>query len=422
MIFSRLNKLAATLVLIAAWSGCGDTFRPVAIPITPNPPNPAAFHYMLVLTQNGTGDPGAGSRIDVSGDTNVGNAKLGLGPVHATLLPNGTRIYATNMLEDTVSSYAPGTPTTVTTIALPQGSVPVFAATTQNDFVFVANSGSNTVSAISTASNVVVTNPAIPVGVSPIALVELPNASKLYSVNQGSGDVTAINAVDRTAGVTIATGSAPVWAIARSDSARVYVLNSGSGTVSTIDTTTDTNLNVDVSVGAGANYMAYDRTFNRLYVTNPAAGTVSAFDVSSDPPKALSWSGLAIKDSLGAAAVPASIAVLPNGTRAYIASATVSGTPLVTIINTSDGSQRSVISLSRATMSCTGVRFSLFAAADPGGTRVYVGNCSAGNTSIINTLSDSLVLNLPAPPSAAPPPVPGAGPPPQNPVFIMTGS
>jgi hypothetical protein len=31
-------------------------------------------------------------------------------------------------------------------------------------------------------------------------------------------------------------------------------------------------------------------------------------------------------------------------------------------------------------------------------------------------------LNLPAPLSAAPPPTPGAAPPPQNPVFIMTGS
>jgi len=110
---------------------------------------------MLVVTQNGTGDPGAGSRIDVSGDTNIGVAKLGLGPTHAALLANGTRIYATNSLEDTVSAYSPVTPTMVTTVVLPPGSAPVFAATTQNDFMFVANGGTNTVSAISTASNVV---------------------------------------------------------------------------------------------------------------------------------------------------------------------------------------------------------------------------------------------------------------------------
>ncbi len=420
MIFSRVSRLFAVFVLVIIEFACGDTFRPVAIPITPNPPNPAALHYMLVLTQNGTGDPGASSRIDVSGDTNIGVAKLGLAPTHATLIANGTRIYATNLLEDTVSSYSPVTPTMVTTTVLAQGSGPVYAATTQNDFVFVANSLSNTVVAISTASNVVANT--IPVGVAPIALAELPNSSKVYSVNSGSGDVTVINAVDKTAAATIATGSTPVWAIARSDSARVYVLNSGSGTVSTIDSTTDTNLNVDVPVGAGANFMTYDRTFNRLYVTNPTAGTVSAFDVSSDPPKALSWSGLVVKDSLGGTAAPDSIAILPNGTRAYIASGTTSGTPQATIINTADGSLRTILTLSPPIMSCAGVRFGLFAAADPGGTRVYVSNCAAGDTAIINTLNDSFVLNLPAPPSAAPPPTPGAAPPPQNPVFIMTGS
>lgn len=420
MIFSRLSRLFAVFVLVIIEFACGDTFRPVAIPITPNPPNPSALHYMLVLTQNGTGDPGASSRIDVSGDTNIGVAKLGLAPTHATLIANGTRIYATNMLEDTVSSYSPATPTMVTTTVLAQGSGPVYAATTQNDFVFVANSLSNTVVAISTASNVVANT--IPVGVVPIALVELPNSSKVYSVNSGSGDVTVINAVDKTFSSTVATGSTPVWAIARSDSARVYVLNSGSGTVSTIDATTDTNLNVDVPVGAGANFMTYDRTFNRLFVTNPVAGTVSAFDVSSDPPKALSWSGMVVKDSVGGTATPDSIAVLPNGTRAYIASGTASGIPQATIINTADGSLRTTLTLSSPIMSCTGVRFGLFSAADPGGTRVYVSNCAAGDTAIINTQTDSFVLNLPAPPSAAPPPTPGAGPPPQNPVFIMTGS
>ena len=408
------------LILIVAWSGCGDTFRPVAIPITPNPPNPGALHYMLVITDNGPSAPGASSRIDVSGDTNIGVAKLGVGPTYATLLPNATRIYVTNALEDSVSSYSPATPTMVTTTSLAKASAPVFATTTQNDFVFVADSAAGTVAAISTAANVVTDT--ITVGSNPIALVEVPNASKLYAVNQGSGNVSSINPVDKTPGATIATGSSPVWAIARSDSARVYVLNSGSGTVSTIDTTTDTNLNIDVSVGVGANYMAYDKTFNRLYVTNPVAGIISAFDVSADPPRPLSWSGMVISDSAGTPASPGSIAILPNGTRAYIASMTASGIPQVTVLNTADGSLRTMFSLTAPTLSCSGVRFNLFAAADPGGTRVYVGNCGAGNTAIINTNNDALVLNLPAPFSAAPPPTPGAAPPPQLPVFIMTGS
>ena len=110
---------------------------------------------------------------------------------------------------------------------------------------------------------------------------------------------------------TIATGNTPVWAVARSDSARIYVLNSGSGTVSTIDTTTDTLLS-SVPVGAGANYMAYDSKLNRLYVTNPTANTVTALNVSADPPTVLFATPVA--------AGPITVAVLPDGSRAYAVS------------------------------------------------------------------------------------------------------
>src|ERR1041384_15083 len=76
---------------------CGDTFRPIAIPQNPQPPDPKSLHFALVLTANGPQDcvplsnppvfpgpgaepcdpaihPGASSRIDVSGDSNVGTA------------------------------------------------------------------------------------------------------------------------------------------------------------------------------------------------------------------------------------------------------------------------------------------------------------------------------------------------------------
>src|SRR5882757_6065645 len=92
------------LALSLAGVSCGDQFRPVAIPIVGPQPNPAPTHFVLVLSDNGPNDPGASSRIDVSGDTNIGVAKLGLGPSHAALLSNGNRVYVANTLEDTVSS------------------------------------------------------------------------------------------------------------------------------------------------------------------------------------------------------------------------------------------------------------------------------------------------------------------------------
>ena len=110
---------------------------------------------------------------------------------------------------------------------------------------------------------------------------------------------------------TIATGATPVWAVARSDSARVYVLNSGSGTLSAIDTASDAVLS-NVPVGAGANFMTYDGKLNRLYVTNPTANTMTGLSIAADPPTVLF--------TVPVAASPITVAVLPDGTRAYVAS------------------------------------------------------------------------------------------------------
>jgi DNA-binding beta-propeller fold protein YncE len=59
---------------------------------------------------------------------------------------------------------------------------------------------------------------------------------------------------------------------------------------------------------------------------------------------------------------------------------------------------------------------SMAAAADS--SRVYVGNCDAGNVAIIQTLNDTMLLQMPAPQSAA---FLNGTPLPQNPVFVVAG-
>ena len=376
MKFWRWARLLGILILGLICVSCGDQYRPVAVPIVPPPPDPQAVHFVLVFSVNGANDPGASSRLDVSGDTNIGVAQLGLGPAHATLISNAARVYAVNTREDSVSSYSPtpgSTATVVTTTSLPAGSNPVFVHTTEGGTVYVANFTSGTVAAISTSTNVVL-NPLITVGTHPVALAETPDQKKLYAVNQGSGSVTPITLVDRSAGPAILTGTTPVWAVARSDSARIYVLNSGSGTVSTIDTTADVLLS-SVPVGAGANYMAYDGKLNRLYITNPTANTVTALNVSSDPPTLLFTTPVA--------AGPVTVAVLPDGSRAYAVSSTkippctsdALDTQLcivaeATVINASDGSVRTTIPL-EPTVSVT-------AAAQSGSSTTYTYTSTSG--------------------------------------------
>ncbi|OLB20817.1 MAG: hypothetical protein AUH15_10545 [Acidobacteriales bacterium 13_2_20CM_55_8] len=432
---SVAGRVWGLLLLTLICTSCGDTFRPVATPISPPPPDPSSFHYVLVISSNGPSNPGSSTRIDVSGDTNVGVAKLGLGPVHAALLPNGARIYVANSLENTVSSYLPTDVTAITTVSLPASAVPVFVHTTQNDTVYVANAGNATVSAISTSSNVITST--IQVGTNPVALAETPDGKKLYVANQGSGFVTSINTIDKTVNPSIPTGTSPVWAVARSDSARVYVLNQGSGTVSSIDTLSEAFSNVPV--GSGGNFMLYDKGRNRLYVTNPSAHTLSILDAATDPPALLATIDLTAGTSPACPVTcsPVSVAVLPDGSRAYVVSYVPGSDPLssqVTVIDTQSYTVRKVIPLSSVNIDsvnptgCATARFRLFTVAGSDGSRVFVSNCDAGGTKIILTSTDTLVpdlsgnpLQIPAPSSSFAPPSVGEQPPPQNPVFILAG-
>jgi YVTN family beta-propeller protein len=425
-------RAAGVLLLMLICLSCGQTYRPVATPIIPSLPNPGFSHFALVISGNGSDHPGASTSINVSGDTAESQSTVGLMPVQAAVVLNGTRVYVANSHDDTVSTFSPTSPTPVTTISLPAGSAPSFVATAENASVYVANSGNNTVSAITMASNVL-EQPVygIAVGIDPVWLAETPNLQKLYVANRGNGagggSVTSINPVDRSVNPPISNAIwvSPVSVAARSDSNRAYVLDQGSGLVWPIDTASDSVLLPEqcghnpcsVSVGVGANFMLYDSTRNRLYVSNPANNTVTYLDASTD---ALTATVLAIAN-------PISVAVLPDGTRAYISSVAFSTsggvtyvTSRVTVINASSGSTTTTIPLStvKAQPGCGPNPSELSMAAAADSSRVYVGNCDAGNVAIIQTLSDTMLLQLPAPESAT---FSNGTPLPQNPVFVVAG-
>jgi len=315
--------------------------------------------------------------------------------------------------------------------------------TTENNTVYVANAGTSTVAAISITPNAV-TN-IIPVGANPVALAETPDARKLYAVSQGGSSVTSINPLDKSINMTITdpTINAPVWAVARADSARVYVLSSqGNGNLAVIDTLTDTLVPNSISVGVGANFMLYHKSLNRLYITNPTANTLTIVDVAADPPKLTATLNLTTGLNPLCPVGCLSVTALPDGSRAYVASAQESSTcptgmssPClisdVTVINASSNTITKTISLptvpvvascaSTAAPAIAGTRFRISTASAGDSSRVYVGNCDAGNISIIRTLDDTPVLSLPAPVSAGQPPPGSTQPPPQNPVFVVAG-
>jgi len=472
MIGMRVARGAFALLLLFICTSCGETYRPVAFPILPPPPNPGTFHFVLAFSGNGmdasdTVQPptsGTTSRIDTSGDAVVGVTEVGLGPVHAAVLPNGTAWYAANSLEDTISASTTSSSSTHTTIALPDTpailAVPVFVHTTENGNVYVANYNYGTVSVINTTSNLVVANvgvdPTQPIpnlAAHPVALSELPNGQKIYSVNQGNGTVSSINTIDDTVGAVFTTvGTSPVWAAARSDSQRVYVLDKSSGNVSVIDPTTtpDTVLGT-VPTAAGADFMLYDGKLNRLYVLSSAGNAFWAFDAAPSLPAPLLAAPLSMVPlaqsatnpcATTVAPTPVSLVALPDGSRVYVASYqkdTTSGNicSQVSVFSSSNYTPGNIISLGYAgivtdtthyPMGCDATRptatgaplgFRLSAASSADNkptTRVYVANCDQGNTAIITTVAidspgevfqpDTLLTQINSPLSAflAPPP------------------
>jgi DNA-binding beta-propeller fold protein YncE len=254
----------------------------------------------------------------------------------------------------------------------------------------------------------------------------------------------------------------------------VYVLTQGDGQLVTIDTATDTVVNT-VLVGAGANFIFYDPHLNRLYVTNPSTSTVYVFSTTggaNDTPIQLS----AISMTAGpnppcpTGCSPSSVTALRDGSRFYVASYEIATScpdsvvgsssacviPRLTVFDANSFAVRTALTLlssppfasnpsthqfqyavppvascAPAALYAPGTtRFRVFTTASVDSSRVYVSMCDAGSIAIVTTTTssispggntpDTLVTDLAAPFSAGSSST-GGEPPPQNPVFLVTG-
>ena len=527
MSFRRVGWLAA--IALATWLelSCGQVYRPVVIPISITPPNTANFHAVFGISVNVPFNQGTALQIDVAGDSNIGEANVGVNPTHAAVLPNNSRVFvasAGSMFKgdsDVVTAFFPAGDSTsatglgtTTTFTYPNvgpinpttnqpftcSYLPDFVATSQNTAVYVANYGVendpncnfNTTDSVAqlNASQSTINNIAyLPGGAHPVAMVETLDGQNLYVLNQGSNTVSNLSPQDLSTQVTIPVGNTPAWAAMRPDSRRLYVVTQGDGQLYTIRT--DTNAVIPGSPqlvgGAGANFVLYDKNLNRLYVTNPNAGAVYVFDATTDPPTPMTPIGSAT----GAISVPAppvpantppcssgtcsyssvmpvSVAALPDGTRFYVASyVTATGSscpdpnvaaagcviPQVTVFDaltltvkstvfpllppmTSPAAQVQPFAVAPIAFCAPVVpytpasaRFRMSAVAATDSSHVYASICDGGSVAIVQTATntiatgvnapDTLVTDLPAPFSATP--VSSGEPPPQSPVFLLTG-
>jgi hypothetical protein len=344
MSFRRLRWLALTAVATLLEISCGQVYRPVVIPVSTTPPNPAGFHAVFGISNNIAFNPGTAMQIDVSGDTDIGVANMGVNPTHAAILPNNARVFVASAGSlfpgdtDSVIAFTPAADSSAATglgnpvtFSFPAGSLPDFVNTTETGVVYVANYGTNSVSALNISTNSISMTGAA--GLNPVALAETADALNLYVINQGDNTVTDLSPVDLSTLSTIPVASTPVWAVPRIDSRRLYVVTEGDGVLHTIRTDTNVVISSQSVGGAGANFVLYDAGHSRLYVTNPRASAFYVFDATTDPPTPLLPSGSAnstisvpLPSPCTAAGItctpvaPVSVAALPDGSRFYVAS------------------------------------------------------------------------------------------------------
>jgi len=394
--------------------------------------------------------------------------------------------------------------------------LPDYVTTTQTNAVYAANYGAegdpncnlgstDSVVALNPGLNTISNLVYLPPNSHPVAMVETPDAQNLYVLNQGSNSVFNLSPTDLSTYAQIPVGNLPTWAVSRPDGRRVYVVTQGDGQLYTIDTVANMLIPYPPQSvgGAGANFVLYDKSRNRLYVTNPTAGEFFVFDATTDPPTplcALSSQGTAcptgsptgIPIALPSkctsttcnAAMPVSVAALPDGSRFYVASyamppcqsgmnpcqvpgpcpdgVTAAGCviPQVTVFDAASITVKTTIfpllppvTTSGTTTTITNpyalapvpfcapvfplpytpgaARFRMSAVAAPDSSRVYSSVCDGGLVAIVNTTTstvaaggtnapDTLVTDLPAPVGSGPPQS-NQQPLPQSPVFLLTG-
>ena len=300
MSFRRVGWATAVLLVAMFELSCGDVYRPVVIPVNTTPPNPGNYHAVFSVNMNAPGNVGSALQIDVSGDTNAGEANMGFNPTHAGILPNNSRVFVANAGSaqcgtDVVYSFTPApASSTIGSIGRPVAFTYPISGTSQSaGIASISEDGTGlvTLTLTSAVSNAVVG--------APIDIINVgPNGVSPYN---GCFTITAVSGPTiqyRNAtlglpafgagGTATAPASCPYLPdfVTTSQTNNVYVANYGSSTglncglnstdsVAQLNTLSNTITNL-MYLPAGSHPVAMAETPNalNLYVLNQGSDTV----------------------------------------------------------------------------------------------------------------------------------------------------
>ena len=194
-----------------------------------------------------------------------------------------TLVYVTNTDSNCVTVIDRQEDMVVATIAVGRAPVGIVASTDGRQ-VYVANSGSDSISVIDTARNKVdhtIGN----FGYGPAELALCRVRQRLYATNPNADNVSVIDTVSRTVLGRISVGKRPCCALVDEGRRNLYVTNTGSHTVSVIDIYEDNyERAVEKTITVGLNPTGMVIHEDELYVANSGSNSIYVMDIPLEPP------------------------------------------------------------------------------------------------------------------------------------------
>jgi len=289
--------------------------------------------------------------------------------------------YVANIADGTISVINTSTNTQVATIST--NGAGAVAVTPDGTRAYVVTGGG--VSVIDTATNTVVGSP-IPIGTETfglfIGIAITPNGRSVYVANSGSGTVSVIATASNTVVDTIPVGTSPSGIAITPDGTHAYVVDSnvglsGTSNVFVIDIATNTVVDT-IPVGALPIGIAITPDGTHAYVANAGDDTIGVIEITTNT----------VVDTIPLGVGPVGVAITPDGTQVYVVCVAdaLAQTQAVSVIATASNTVVSSIPV--------GLRFPNAAymglAVTPDGTGVYVANGGANTLSVISTSSNTV--------------------------------
>ena len=253
--------------------------------------------------------------------------------------------------------------------------------------VFVANSGSHSVSVISTATDSVVRTVTLPTDAVPQGVVISPNGVDAYVSDYGTGTIWVINtSTYAVSSVALGALTGPEMLALSPNGQQLYVAEAEANKVAVIDTNNE-EVATTIPVAAGPLDLVVNPAGTTAYVTDAGiqggscGNTVTPIDLANDT----------AETPITIGSGPAGIAISPNGASLYIANFGFCGSnPVagntVSVIDTSTGMLTATVN------SCEGPGNP---AVSPDGSTVYVpcfgnGTTPGSTVAVISTSSNTV--------------------------------